>query len=155
MSALVVDASVVIKWFVPEIHSDAASRLLESDYHYFAPDLLFAETANVVWKKVRLGQLESGQGTRLVKDLEKIAVETIPSRALANEAYALAIAIGRSLYDAMYLALKRLSGGSGGAGSVVAGAHPLRMLTARATTSPRVVSRARAGGIRMSGLRWG
>ena len=105
MSALVVDASVVIKWFIPEIHSDAASRLLESDDHYFAPDLLFAETANVVWKKVRLGQLESGQGTRLVRDLEKMAVETIPSRALANEAYALAGAIGRSVYDAMYLAL--------------------------------------------------
>jgi predicted nucleic acid-binding protein len=28
MSAFVVDASVVIKWFAPEIHRDAARRLL-------------------------------------------------------------------------------------------------------------------------------
>ena len=43
MSVLVVDASVVVKWFVPEIHSDAARRLLVLPHEYIAPDLLFAE----------------------------------------------------------------------------------------------------------------
>jgi predicted nucleic acid-binding protein len=105
VSAFVVDASVVIKWFVPEIHSDAARRLLEQDHQYFAPDLVFAETTNAVWKKVRRGELSSRQGHRLVSDLEIIAVETIPCRTLANDAHALAIATGRSVYDALYLAL--------------------------------------------------
>ena len=100
-----VDASVVIKWFVPEIHSDAARRLLEHDHQYFAPDLVFAETCNALWKKVRRGELTSAQGQHLVKDLGSIAVETIPARALANDAYSLAVSIGCSVYDAMYLAL--------------------------------------------------
>lgn len=41
--SVVVDASVVIKWFVPEAGSDAASRLLASEDRLEAPDLLFAE----------------------------------------------------------------------------------------------------------------
>jgi predicted nucleic acid-binding protein len=105
VNIFVVDASVVIKWFIPEIHSDAARRLLEQDHQYLAPDLLFAETTNVIWKKVRQGQLSPVQGHRLVTDLETIAVETIPCRPLANDAYSLATATGRSVYDALYLAL--------------------------------------------------
>jgi len=40
-----------------------------------------------------------------VRDLGTIAVETIACRALANDAYILANATRRSVYDAMYLAL--------------------------------------------------
>jgi predicted nucleic acid-binding protein len=47
VSVFVVDASVVVKRFVPEIHSDAAKRLLVLSHEYVAPDLLFAETANL------------------------------------------------------------------------------------------------------------
>jgi predicted nucleic acid-binding protein len=105
MSVLVVDASVVLKWFVPEIHSEAARQLLKQDHQYFAPDLLFAETANAVWKKVVRGELSSSSGQRLVRDIEAIAVETVPCRTLSTDAYALATATNRSVYDAMYLAL--------------------------------------------------
>lgn len=105
MSIFVVDASVVIKWFVPEIHSDAARRLLERSHQYIAPDLLFAEAANAIWKKVRRGDLTSGDGQQLVTDLGTVAVESIPCRALAPDAYALATATGCTVYDGMYLAL--------------------------------------------------
>lgn len=105
MSILVVDASVVIKWFVPEVHGDAARRLLEYSHQYVAPDLLFAETANAVWKKVRRGELSSRHGQRLVTDLGRVAVETVSCRALAADAHALATRIGRTVYDAMYLTL--------------------------------------------------
>lgn len=105
MSVFVVDASVVIKWFVPEIHGEAARRLLKHDHQYFAPDLVFAEISNAIWKKVRRGELSPPQGQDLVTDLGSIAVETIPVRALASDAYSLAISIGCSVYDATYLAL--------------------------------------------------
>jgi predicted nucleic acid-binding protein len=105
VSLFVVDASVVIKWLVPEAHSDAARRLLEHDHRYVAPDLLFAETANAIWKKVRRGELSSEHGQRLVTDVGTVAVETVPCRALAADAYPLATATGRTVYDAMYLAL--------------------------------------------------
>ncbi len=105
MSVFVVDASVVLKWFVPEIDSNAAHRLLEHDDQYVAPDLLLAETTNAVWKKVRRGELSPAQGKSLVASLESIAVETIPSRVLVDDAYELATSTGRSVYDALYLAL--------------------------------------------------
>lgn len=105
MSVFVVDASVVIKWLIPEVDSAAARRLLEKDYTYFAPDLLFAELANTTWKKVRGGHLSHEQGQRLMADFGTIAVESIPCRALARDAYSLAVSTGRSAYDALYLAL--------------------------------------------------
>ncbi|MBI4220732.1 MAG: type II toxin-antitoxin system VapC family toxin [Chloroflexi bacterium] len=105
MTLFVVDASVVIKWFVPEIHSDAARRLLELPHEYAAPDLLFAEAANTIWKKVRRKELTTEDGQRLVADIDRIAVETVSCRALAEDAYALADAIGRTVYDSMYVTL--------------------------------------------------
>jgi predicted nucleic acid-binding protein len=105
VSVLVIDASVVIKWFIPEVDSAAARRLLDQDHTYFAPDLLFAELANITWKKVRGGHLSHAQGERLMADFGKIAVETISCRALARDAYSLAVNTGRSGYDALYLAL--------------------------------------------------
>lgn len=104
MSAFVVDASVVVKWFVPEIHSDAARRLLTLQHEYFAPDLLFAETANTIWKKIR-GELTTEHGRQLVDDIGRIAVETVPCRVLAVDAHKLANATGRTVYDSLYLAL--------------------------------------------------
>ena len=105
MSVLVVDASVVVKWFVPEIHSDAARRLLTLHHEYLAPDLLFAEAANTIWKKVRRRELEPDVGRSLVADISRIAVEAISCRALAEDAHALAIVTGSTVYDALYLAL--------------------------------------------------
>jgi len=105
VSLFVVDASVVIKWFVPEIHGDAARRLLELPHQFVAPDLLFADTANIVWKKTRRGELTDAEGRQLVGEINRIAVESVPSRLLAEDAYALTRITGQTVYDALYLAL--------------------------------------------------
>jgi predicted nucleic acid-binding protein len=105
VSVFVVDASVVVKWFVPEIHSEAARALLDFPYQYLAPDLLFAETANTIWKKTRRGELTVERGHQLVHDISRIAVETVPCRLLAEDAHGLANATGRTVYDCMYVAL--------------------------------------------------
>ncbi len=105
MSVFVVDASVVFKWFVPEIHSDAARRLLAGSHQYLSPDLLFPEVGNAIWKKVRRGELTAEEGQRLAADISSIAVETVSTRGLMIDAQALAITTGLTVYDAMYLAL--------------------------------------------------
>lgn len=105
MSVFVLDASVVLKWFVPEVHSDAARRLLNAPHQYLAPDLLFPETSNAIWKKVRRGELTAGEAQRLVADLSRVAVDTIATRGLVADAYALASATGQSVYDSTYVAL--------------------------------------------------
>jgi predicted nucleic acid-binding protein len=105
VSVFVVDASVVVKWFVPEIHSGTARRLLVLPHEYVAPDLLFAETANTIWKKIRREELTAEEGQRLVTDIGRIAVQPISCRALAQDAHTLANATGRTVYDSMYVAL--------------------------------------------------
>jgi predicted nucleic acid-binding protein len=74
-------------------------------HEYVAPDLLFAETANTIWKKIRRQELTAEEGQQLVADIGRIAVETVSCRALAEDAHALAHATGRTLYDSMYVAL--------------------------------------------------
>jgi predicted nucleic acid-binding protein len=105
MTIFVVDASVVVKWFVPEVHSAEAHRLLMPENELVAPDLLFAELANVMWMKVRRGDLSSDEAQRLMRELSTLAVVTVSCQTLAAEAYAVATATGRSAYDAMYVAL--------------------------------------------------
>jgi predicted nucleic acid-binding protein len=105
VSVFVVDASVVIKWFVPELHSDRARRLLAAAHQYLSPDLLFPEVGNAIWKKVRRGELTAKEGQRLAVDIAGIAVETVSTRGLIVDAQALAITTGLTVYDAMYLTL--------------------------------------------------
>lgn len=105
MSVFVVDASLIVKWFVPEADSDAARRWLDAPNDYIAPDLVFPESGNAVWKKVRRGELNADEGQRLVTDLSAVAVEAISARDLLPDAHALALATGVSVYDATYLAL--------------------------------------------------
>ena len=54
---LTVDASVVVKWFVPEALSDEARLLLGDRLSLHAPDLVLVEFANTIWKKVRRREL--------------------------------------------------------------------------------------------------
>lgn len=100
-----IDASVVIKWFVPEVHGDAARRWLDSPHEYVAPDLLFPEAGNAIWKKVRRGELTVEEGRRLAVDLSSVAVESISMRDLLPDAHALALSSGLTVYDAMYVTL--------------------------------------------------
>ena len=105
MSLFVVDASLIVKWFVPEIHSEAARRWLHAGHHYVAPDLVFPEAGNAIWKKVRRGELAPEIARSLVSDLSTTAFESVAMRALVPDALALALATGITVYDATYLTL--------------------------------------------------
>ena len=105
MSVFVVDASLVVKWFVPEVHSEAARRWLAAWHDYIAPDLVFPESGNAIWKKIRRGELSKDEGQQLVGDISVVGVEAVSMRALLPDAHALAVATGVTVYDAMYLTL--------------------------------------------------
>jgi predicted nucleic acid-binding protein len=101
---LVVDASVAIKWFLPEVLSQAAQELLNGGAALFAPDFLLVECGNIVWKKVRLGQLARPDGDDLLDALRSGLVELVPTTPLIAPALQLAHAIDHPLYDRLYLA---------------------------------------------------
>lgn len=48
MNKFVVDASVAMKWYLPENYSEHADRLLNPFFELLVPELLFSEIGNVL-----------------------------------------------------------------------------------------------------------
>jgi len=106
LASMVVDASVVIKWHATEVHSDAAHRLLRDDAPALhVPDLVFPEVGNILWKKVRRGDLteEQARGIGHLVALAPLAVH--PGAPLLEAALEIAVRTGRTVYDSLYVAL--------------------------------------------------
>jgi len=100
---IVIDASVAAKWLIAEPDSDAANALLIEDL--IAPSIFLNECANVLWKRIKSGEISSAEGVELFDSLttgEIILYEVAPA-----EAFALAIELNHPVYDCLYLALAR------------------------------------------------
>jgi predicted nucleic acid-binding protein len=102
--ALVIDASVVIKWVVEEAGSEAAVRLIDGPT-LSAPDLLMPECANILWKKTRRGELSRDEASLAIELLVRADIELVPTRALTLAAMTLSLDLDHPSYDCMYLAL--------------------------------------------------
>jgi predicted nucleic acid-binding protein len=101
----VVDASVAIKWLLPESHSSEALRLLSESYALLAPDLLFPEVGNVLWKRIRSGEIDEAKAAELLHWLTDLPIEIYSAGPLLTAALAIACGSGRTVYDSLYLAL--------------------------------------------------
>jgi predicted nucleic acid-binding protein len=105
MSAVVVDASVVAKWFVAEEQAELASQLLASPFDLLSPDLIWAEVGNVLWKRVRRSQVSLEEAKTIFDDLLRMPVVITPSQSLLADAFEIAVDMDRTVYDSLYLAL--------------------------------------------------
>jgi predicted nucleic acid-binding protein len=105
LTAWVVDASVAVKWFVPEVHSGDARRLLVEDHALLAPELLMPEVGNILWKKHRIGELEAVEARDILADLRRLPLRLMGMSSPIESALALAVQYGRTVYDSVYLAL--------------------------------------------------
>lgn len=110
MSGYVVDASVALKWYLPEPHDDCASRLRREGADFDAPDLLHAEVANALWKRVRRGDLTAADAGRVCEAVSRLPIETYPARLLSGAALQISCATGLTVYDCLYLATALLTG---------------------------------------------
>jgi predicted nucleic acid-binding protein len=109
--SLVLDASIVIKALVHEHHSTECQALLASGLGFMAPDLMPIECANVLWKKVQRGSLTPEMAKQAQHGLLTLApVRILPSRPYQPRALALALEHGRSVHDALYLAVAEAEG---------------------------------------------
>jgi predicted nucleic acid-binding protein len=106
---LVIDASVLVKAFIPENGSKEAGTLLAraaaAEVVLIAPELIYPETANILWKKVRRNELTPDDAREI-----GAAVLAVPIRAeAAGSTFLLALDIaltcGVTAYDAQYVAL--------------------------------------------------
>ena len=106
----VVDASVVLKWFLPEADSAAADYLLEEflndEVELLAPDLMLVETASALWKRVMIRkELSADEATLIYRDLLTLPFSFIASATVADAALQAALKHNHSVYDALYCAL--------------------------------------------------
>lgn len=101
----VVDASVVVKWFFPEIHADDARRLLREGLELISPDLIRAEVSNVLWKKWRRGEIPSETASGILGDLLRFPLRVRSSAPLMETAWSVARRFETSFYDSLYVAL--------------------------------------------------
>ncbi len=105
MSLLVVDASVIIKWFVPEVLSDQAASLLDNEDQFWIPDSAWAETGNIIWKKCRQQELSKSEGLEILAAIQATPLKVYSSESLLESAFEIAHAFNRTVYDSLYLAL--------------------------------------------------
>ncbi len=101
----VIDASVALKWYLPEEHSIHAARLPLLAVSLHCPDLLFAETGNILWKYVLRSECSHSKAVTILSELQALSIKVWDTSQLAVEAFDIACRTKRSFYDSLYVAL--------------------------------------------------
>ncbi len=104
MNALVIDASIAVKWVVEE-DGTAEALVLRQKAKLIGPDLLVAECANIFWKKVQRGELLKAEALLAARLLRGAEIELLPTRSFFEVATRMSIEIDHPAYDCLYLAL--------------------------------------------------
>jgi predicted nucleic acid-binding protein len=103
IEAAVVDASVAVKWVVEEQDSGLARTLAQAKLE--APDLLYIECANILWKKVRIGDLTRLEAAACLDILLRAPVTLAGSVGILDLALDLSLEWRHPVYDCVYAAL--------------------------------------------------
>jgi predicted nucleic acid-binding protein len=107
---LVVDASVIIKWFAVEELMDEADRLRPLLADLAAPDFCLVELANIAWKKLLRGTFLLHEALEIIPHLRRSRMQFLPSEPLLNDALTLAHEFDHPVYDCLYVAATDLLG---------------------------------------------
>ena len=105
---LVVDASVAIKWVIAEPGYERARTLRQ--HSLIAPDLLYAECANVLWRKWRRREISEDEAEIAAQALQQADLVVVSARGYAARAVTIAVTLDHPACDAMYLAVAEAFG---------------------------------------------
>ncbi|MGB9717955.1 MAG: type II toxin-antitoxin system VapC family toxin [Thermoproteota archaeon] len=112
----VVDASVVVAWFIPGEPWSVKARWLGDEYvegrvRLYAPNILLYELNNSLWKAVRRGLMSVETAEACVEAFSKISPELLPLNLKRQlEALRMATEEGVSFYDSAYIVAARATG---------------------------------------------
>ncbi len=112
--ALVVDASVGLKWVLREPDSAWAEALLNAEPDLYIPDFWLHEATNVLWVQVRKRLVTPAQAREFLSLLKTILKPTVTTdMGLHRVALDVGIAVNHSPYDTMYIAFALAVGADG------------------------------------------
>jgi predicted nucleic acid-binding protein len=133
----VVDASVAVKWVIPEVLSDQASSLRGRTDLLLAPDLLLPEAANALWKKLMRREITAREAAQAIDLLMASGLDLRPSGPLLSRALTLAQRLRHPVYDCLYVALAQAEGAT-----LITADHRLLARIARGRTRVAVMDLA-------------
>ncbi len=102
---LVIDASVACKWVFAEVGSDQATLLIGSGEQLIAPAIILAETANVLRRRLQLGEIGETKARHGLSAIRAALDHLEPVETLIDMAFDLSIRMDHPVYDCLYLAL--------------------------------------------------
>lgn len=105
MKPQVIDASVAIKWFLPEPGSDQALEVLDTLEHALVPDLFYIESDSILSRKIRKRELSISEAEFLYDEFRNLPFITINYDRISTSALKLATEFSITQYDACYLAV--------------------------------------------------
>jgi predicted nucleic acid-binding protein len=105
MSTRVIDASIVAAAIFREPYGDVARNILAGRDVLLAPDLIYGELANVIWKRWGRDEIDQEQALSFLGDFLSLPVQICSSANLVDIALRLAIQSRPTVYDCLYLAL--------------------------------------------------
>ena len=106
---LVVDASIAVKWVSAELdHAVAVRRVAAHDL--VAPELILTESANALWKKVRIKQMNRDQAVAGISFIRDSVKRLVAVTGLIDRAFELSFELDHPVYDCVYLACAESEG---------------------------------------------
>ena len=106
----VIDASILVKCLIPEVETHFVRQFLrdlltDTAAIVAVPDLLYAECANVLWKKAQRGEVDMRIAENNLTELLSMELSVTLTRELIIRAIRLSCDHHISAYDACYLTL--------------------------------------------------
>jgi len=113
MNSLVVDASVVLKWYIPDEQIECADRIkidfLDKRVLLLAPSIIHYEINNVVLNAVKSNRLSLNKATLALRDFYYSDIKFHSSPSLLLFSFKVAEKLNISSYDASYVALCQMA----------------------------------------------
>ncbi|MGA3185705.1 MAG: type II toxin-antitoxin system VapC family toxin [Bryobacteraceae bacterium] len=111
----VVDASLAVKWLIPEEHGDRAMNLLakfrNKSLDLTAPDHILIEMGSALWKRSTLkNEISESEAAESLTDFLALGIKLHPTPSLVGPAMRLAAQERHSIYDMVYVTFARQLG---------------------------------------------
>ena len=101
----VIDASVAVKWVLPEEGAERAALLRKESIDFIAPSIIAVEISSAIWKRARRKEISREEAVAALHIATSLAGRLHPAEDLAPAALQLAVTFDHAVYDCIYVAL--------------------------------------------------
>jgi predicted nucleic acid-binding protein len=105
VSRIVIDPSVVLKWYFHEAFSEHALRIASHGNQIVVPDLIYSQVGAVLWRRVKAGELRREDAHKVLANLRRLPLIAVSPSELAPAALEIATGTARTFNESIYFAL--------------------------------------------------